>query len=127
MYIKKCRYLCIFFGWTFPSSQTPSAGRSAINAVKHTMEKAGVVAQRAAPPSALLSATDMKLKNIETLKFVLASNKGMLLDADGGWKGPRGTLPFWDDRDLRANYRWVMSRWSPKKFDLRWDRSCSMA
>ena len=97
--LKKCRYLCIFFGWTLPSSCTRHAGQSAINAVKHAMEKAGFVAKRSAPPSGFLKITDQGLNNSEEMKLVLGANRGVLLDADGVWKGPRGTSPFWDDRD----------------------------
>ena len=89
------------------------------------MEKAGFVAKRSAPPSAIVSVTDQGLNNIEELKLMLGANKGLLLEEDGVWRGPRGTSPFWDDRDLKANYAWAMSRSPPKKFDLRWDPSQS--
>ena len=91
------------------------------------MEKAGFAAKRSAPPSGLLGFIHSGFNNFEELKVVLGSNKGFLLDTDDVWRGPRGTLPFWNDRDLKANYTWAMSRSPPKKFDLWWDPSCSMA
>ena len=68
------------------------------------MEKAGFVAKRSAPPSGFSQTADQALNNIEELKLVLGANKGVLLDADGVWKGPRGTSPFWDDRALKGDY-----------------------
>ena len=110
-----------------PKALSAESGKDAIAAITYALEKVGIMTVRhSAPPSAMMFAQDTTEHNMGVVQNFFRLNWSFLMKEDH-WGGATGTLPFWDDRTLRKNYKFTVSTESPNKFSLCWNSAMSDA